>query len=382
MKDVIVSARYPLSQEEWDELRASHEKFVESYYQAVPPTHPDRLAKEAMQLYDLGAGRIEGSALGRRDLQEALTHFFLPLEIPKFWLPFSELAPHLEGVHRRISILDLGAGVGTAGISALLFFARRSGIREAQLVSVDHDRMLGTLAAPILDVARRVCGIQIQETRHVSTVEEYLSKAPSERFDIVIASNLLGEAFPVASPTEATVELFSRLLREKVKKTGFLVVTEPSIKRSSRMLSKALEELQAKGMPTFSPCATGGRCPYLETKEKFCIHSVPVSSGPLVQSVAARANLRSHEVHFSYGVLSPQGLRMALWPETPAEGHFPARVVSFSDRRPHGFAYQLCTSEGSARGIAQRQLPDGSVKGNRILHGTSVLVAKEWFPNS
>lgn len=379
MKDAIVRARAPLCGERTD-LHALHRRFVDAWFQAVPPTHPDRLAKQALLLHDLELGKAEGGLFERRDLLDARTQFVLPLEIPKFWLPLSETVGYLDAVHRRLSVLDLGCGVGAAGAATALFFSHQGAVREVQWTGVESDR---TLAAPfeqLVDVVRGVSGLNLHVNRHSLALEKYLAQHQEERFDLVILPGQLGGFVPPDNSPEPAVEFLAKLLREKVKKSGFLIILEPSIKRSSRFLSTVLGALHAAGTPTFSPCATGGTCPYLATREKFCIHSVPVAAHPLVQSVAARANLRGHEVHFSYGVLSPKGLRLPLWEGTVPDGHVAGRVVSFPDRRPHGFAYQLCSEEGVSLGVAPRLLPDEAGKGNRLTHGTQVLVASDWSP--
>lgn len=379
MKDAIVRARPPFSGE-LPALHTWHRRFVDAWFLAVPPTHPDRLAKQALLLHELELGKAEGGLFERRDVLDARTQFVLPQELPKFWLPVSETAPHLDAVHRRLSILDLGAGVGAAGAATALYFAQQGVVRDIQWVAVEADKTLAPAFEQVVDTVRSVSGLNLHVTRHGIGLEKYLASRQVERFDLVFLPGQLGGFFPPDASPEPAVEFVTKVLREKVKKSGFLILVEPSIKRSSRFLSTVLGALQAAGMPTFAPCGTGGTCPFLATREKFCIHSVPTATHPLVQSVAARANLRSHEVHFSYGVLSPKGLRKSQWEGGAPEGHSTGRVVSFPDRRPHGFAYQLCSEKGVSFGVAPRMLPEDSGKGNRLIHGTEVLVASDWSP--
>ncbi len=72
MKDSIISARSPF-EGVLLELHSWHKRYVEAWFAASPPTHPDRLAKQALLLHDLELGKAQGGTSARRDVLQATT---------------------------------------------------------------------------------------------------------------------------------------------------------------------------------------------------------------------------------------------------------------------------------------------------------------------
>ncbi|GEM_PF-4193381 len=379
MKNIIVSAGWGANPEIQERLLRSYSQFFEALQERLPAGHPDGLAKQAREVCDIGRGLLEGRVVDRRDLLGARAHFFMPLEVPRYWLPLGEILRHLPEGKRPYSVLEIGGGVG-AGVVALGSVMAAQGARlMVEVTSLESDRAAGTVYDISMEVLRRLTGFPTKVERQVGDVTSLLRKVAGERFDLVLVSDMerLFGARDAGSEGGDVTSVVERLLRERVKKTGALLVMEGASKRTSRALSGLLGAMQERGHGTFAPCATGGRCPYMETREKYCLHSVSVPVTPLAQSVGSRANLRVHESHFCYGILTPQGERYVPAGLEAGEGQFLGRVVSFPDRRPHGFAYDVCTGDGVVSVLAPRVLDDGSTKGGRLPHGVWVVVERE-----
>jgi len=190
----------------------------------------------------------------------------------------------------------------------------------------------------------------------------------------VVVVNVLSEAFREESYVEGSLDLVRQLLKRKVKRSGFLVIVEPALKRFARKMAEIGAAFQAGGGCLAAPCLAAAGCPYLLRKDRFCFHAISVPLSPLLQSVSARSELDRHEVNYSYLTFSPEDFEQEL-PEC-GEGTMAGRIVSFPKRVKKGFNYFVCTGEGVIQGFAPRVLPDGNSKGGKLKHGTMVVVGK------
>jgi len=352
------------------DLADLHGAFVDALQRRVPPPAPERLARDAGVVSAIYNSFLDERAAGRPDLSDARLHYFMPTDLAKTWLPFGELAGALELDRRKmISILDLGAGTGTASIGLMLMLSRLGFAGKVSLTLVEPDRTVARLATSALGALRDVCDLRFREVVRGDDVDGFLRARSPERFDLVVMLDVLTEMFPQDAYVTGVGALAGRLLKDKVKRTGFLVLVEPALKRVSQRLSQAGTDHAGSGGAVYGPCPTGGLCPALTRKSAFCFHSASVPMSPLLQSVSARCGLSRHEVNFSYLSISPSG-RM---PPAPASDSW-GRIVSFPRRVKKGFNYHVCTPGGLCVAFAPRFLADGSTRGGRLKHGTIVTL--------
>ena len=368
MRCTIQSASPPLYQGHWTDLADLHRAFVDALQLLVPPPPPERLARDAGVVSAIYNSFLDEQAAGRPDLSDARLHYFMPTDLAKIWLPFGELAGALELPRRKmISILDLGAGTGTASIGLVMLLAKLGFEGKLSLTLVEPDRTVARLAPAALGALKDVCDLRFRESVRGDDVDGFLRARLPERFDLVLMLDVLTEMFPRDDYVAGVGALATRLLKDKVKRTGFLVLVEPALKKVSELLSQVGTEHARSGGAVYGPCPTGGRCPAIERKGGFCFHSAVVPMSPLLQSVSARCGLARHEVNFSYLSISPSG-RMPPAPAFESWG----RIVSFPRRVKKGFNYHVCTPGGLSVAFAPRFLADGSTRGGRLKHGTIV----------
>ena len=238
---------------------------------------------------------------------------------------------------------------------------------KLSLTLVEPDRTVARLAPAALGALKDVCDLRFRESIRGDDVDGFLRARLPERFDLVLMLDVLTEMFPRDDYVAGVGALATRLLKDKVKRTGFLVLVEPALKKVSELLSQVGTEHARSGGTVYGPCPTGGYCPAIERKGGFCFHSAVVPMSPLLQSVSARCGLARHEVNFSYLSISPSG-RMPPAPAFESWG----RIVSFPRRVKKGFNYHVCTPGGLSVAFAPRFLADGSTRGGRLKHGTIV----------
>jgi hypothetical protein len=374
MRPTITAAYPPIEAETYDALRESLHTYLEAFWRRVPPPHPERLATQARRLSEIYNHLSPQTPYGRPELSDARLHFFMPTDIVKPWGPLLELMPSAQLLERnRLSILDLGGGTGTGSVSCALVLAALGFKGHVTFTVVEPDvavnRHLKTTFAALQD-----CGlVAFDTTFDTVTIEDYLTRQRDRsRFDLVLIVNVLSEAFDDEEYVDGASRWFKRLVAERVKSTGFLVVLEPALKRFSRMLSQASDQCRADGLALLAPCQPA-TCPQLARPNGFCFHSMRAPLTPLLQSVSARSGLDRHEVNFAYLTFGT-GKAPLPRPELPP-GEVLGRVVSFPRRVKKGFNYHLCTLDGLLVGYAPRLLNDDTIKGGKLPIGTIVTIA-------
>jgi hypothetical protein len=374
MRPTIKSAKPPITVETYDELRTLHAKFMEVFTRHVPPPHADRLATQAKRLSEVYNQLAPGRPYGRPELADARLHFFMPTDIVKLWGPLLELMATLPLANRKqLSILDLGGGTGTGCVSAALVLAALGFEGRVEFTVVEPDNAVNRHLKKTFEVLQECKFVTFETKVEKLTIEDYLArKSSARRNDLVLIVNVLSEAFPEDEYAAGAARWFKQIVRELTKKSGFLLVIEPALRRFSRLLSEAGDKCRGDGLPLLAPCRPGS-CPHLVKGERFCFHSMRAPLTPLLQSVSARSNLDRHEVNFAYLTFG-HGEEPLTLPE-PGPGEVLGRTVSFPRRVKKGFNYHVCTAEGILVAFAPRILPDGATKGGKLPIGTIVTVA-------
>ncbi len=374
MRPTIKSAIPPISIELYDELRSLHGRFMEVFSRHNPPPHPEPLAKQARKLSEVYNRLAPGRPYGRPELADARLHFFMPTDIVKLWGPLLELFATLPLQGRKhLSILDLGGGTGTGCVSAAMVLSALGFEGRVEFTVVEPDNAVNRHLKKTFAVLRECRFVTFETKVEKLTIEDYLArKSSARRSDLVLIVNVLSEAFPEDEYAAGAARWFKQIVRELTKKSGFLLVIEPALRRFSRLLSEAGDMCRSDGMALLAPCLPGG-CPHLAKGGGFCFHSMRAPLTPLLQSVSARSNLDRHEVNFAYLTFG-SGEEALEIPEA-GPGEVLGRTVSFPRRVKKGFNYHVCTADGLLVAFAPRLLPDGETKGGKLPIGTVVTVA-------
>jgi ribosomal protein RSM22 (predicted rRNA methylase) len=183
---------------------------------------------------------------------------------------------------RPMRVLDLGAGTGAAGAAVRAFYGERDVMVE--IVSVDRVAAPNVVPADLAeaDVPAGVFG----------------------RFDLVVAAHVLNELFVdrapaarIAARARKVRAWCTQLLDDSGEQPGTLILLEPALRETSRMLLEVRDQLVAAGHHVVAPCFWSGPCPALVRERDWCHDTVP-----------AGADRAAHpRVDFSYLVLRNQG---------------------------------------------------------------------------
>src|SRR5512141_3026065 len=213
------------------------------------------------------------------------------------------------------TLLDLGAGPGTASWAAAEAFASLQGF-----ALIDANRALRALA---LDLAAGSARLDDIDYRHGEDRALLAEAAPA---DLVIASYMIGEI------GEAERTALLELMWAKTRDT--LLIVEPGTPTGYGRIIAAREQLIASGAHVAAPCPHDGKCP-LSTPD-WC-HFTQRLPRSRAHKQIKEADVPFEDEKFSYVALT----------RAPVARH-PARVLAQPVVTKVEVTAKLCTAEGLA----------------------------------
>jgi len=157
--------------------------------------------------------------------------------------------------------LDLGAGTGAAGQTVRAFFGARGAAPE--LVSVDRVPGEGTVVAEL----GREDGLP------------WLGP----RFDLIVAAHLLNELkgeLPEDPRAASLARLVSRWMTDQLAPSGVVLLVEPALRETSRLLLAVRDELVESGqVHILAPCLSEAPCPARKNPRDWCHDTAPAPPG-------------------------------------------------------------------------------------------------------
>jgi ribosomal protein RSM22 (predicted rRNA methylase) len=151
-----------------------------------------------------------------------------------------------------LSILDVGAGPGTAVFAASSFFYDR----EVGFVAIEANRR-------ILDTARSL-GRLLPDSHGVEWVAGNVEILPNNHFDIAIAANVLNELGP---------EEQLRACKKLLSTSKILIVIDPALKQTTRSLMALRDQIvDGAHASVVAPCTHQNPCPMLAANQRDWCH--------------------------------------------------------------------------------------------------------------
>jgi ribosomal protein RSM22 (predicted rRNA methylase) len=274
-----------------------------------------RLAQASAQLSrQYQAGDVSSAAIKTDAQRAAYLAVRLPATYAAAWHVFSEvhrLAPQVEVA----SILDLGAGPGTAAYAAAEVFTN---LNHATLLESDGawlamgQRIAQRCSTPVLQNARWIRG----------DISREFTSAPH---DLVVIAYALGELHQN--------EAESLLKRAWNLTSKFLVVVEPGTMRGFGVINAARSFLIASGDRLLAPCPHQGPCPMAASGD-WCHFAQRLERTALHRRLKGGA-LGHEDEKFSYIVASKV--------EAPAAA---ARIVRHPQKHGGHVQLALCAPDG------------------------------------
>ena len=301
------------------------------------------IAADVKELSDYFTKRQEDRPsfyLEKSRLMVAYIAYFLPSNILKVEKPLTELLAHpgiMLGEEGYISVLDLGCGPGTATLgfmNHLLSIPSFPAGTELGLTIVDNTSENLDEASILIKLFWAKCredfeerGISSLKLKQIKTDMEAFNKSGLGRveFDLILASNSLGELWRSEDRIGRRVALLESISTRYLKDDGSMVIIEPALKKSSRELIEVRDSLCRSGtLAVYAPCLGCGECSMLENKKDWCHETFAWTPPPLVSMLDVLTGFDKSELKYSYLVLRKDGLSLS---DCYAEGDI-YRVVS------------------------------------------------------
>lgn len=224
------------------------------------------------------------------------------------------------------SVLDLGAGPGSAGWAAAALF---EGLEL--LTCLERDREFLALGRE-LAAAAPAAALRAAHWRAADLADE----AALEPHDLVVAGFSLGELEPGAA---------RRLLARALAAARLaVVVVEPGTPVGSSRLRGLRDLALAQGARTLAPCPHDRACPLVAPD--WCHFAARVERRALHRRLKG-GQLGHEDEKFSYVALAPPG--------APSAGVAPARVLRHPLVQPGRIALELCTQGGLQRRVLRKR---------------------------
>ena len=375
--------RLPASETLKEALKGAYHQFLDAWFEVEDHPAPSAqvLVDAVRRLTEIYTERRGENPFKNKRLLQARLYFFMPTDIPKAWLPVAEfLVRRPELLERKtLRVLDLGAGVGTGALGALMVLSALGWEGTVELTAVEPDATLRSPLLRALDAAEEALGIPVEVSHRARDIHAWLdegAKGPKQSrspglFDLVLAVNVLTEALDPLRYAIEGQDLVQRLGRH-LARGGAIFFVEPALREHARRLSLLRDRLHAAGVPIFGPCLAEGPCPETQREDGYCFHTIKVPLNGYLQKLGDLAGLRRHEVNFHYLTIAPGD-------DGPA-GHVPAdlagphaRTISFGAKDRMGYQFHCCHGSGLLRASLDRWSDTGAeekTRTKRLPHGT------------
>lgn len=286
---------------------------------------------------------LPGAYLKDPGLRKAYLLYFLPANLLKIHLPLEELSLHPKDIFgkKRLRVLDIGSGPGTAVLGALAFFAKRKTGPFLEFTAVDHVAENLREAKALFHEHQAECGVHAS-LRTVKSGMEGIAAHLEGEYDIIIFSNVLNELFhgdPGRIPKRTG--LLNDVLDRRLGPDGSAVIIEPALRETSRELLEVGCRLAGEGFMFYAPCPPAGLCAVLANPRDWYHEEVPWDPPLLIREIDKRIGLRKDALKFAYLVLRKDGLSLA-----DVHGRNSFRVVSEPLVSKGKLEFYLCGAAG------------------------------------
>jgi ribosomal protein RSM22 (predicted rRNA methylase) len=211
---------------------------------------------------------------------------------------------------RPRSVLDLGSGPGPLAFAALDAGASEVTAADRSKPALALARALAAEAGEALatrewDPTRKGAGL------------------PEGTYDLVTMGHVLNELYGAGDEAVKPRAALLEQVLGQVRRGGSLLVMEPALRETSRLLLKVRDVLVERGYALRAPCLYRGACPALVKESDWCHAERNWQMPRVVEELARAAGLHKEALKMSYLVVAPKG---EGWPQPRPERLF--RIVS------------------------------------------------------
>jgi ribosomal protein RSM22 (predicted rRNA methylase) len=266
------------------------------------------------RLFTQGRGELSARYLDDPALAAGYGAYFLPVNFAKIQMLLNEL-PKAWADKPRLSVLDVGAGPGTASLAVRDWLSIHNPSRTTPLhvTAIDHSgaalaelSRLWSLYGRQTDRDRLL--ISTEQLEQLPQIEASSAGAGQAPFDLIIVANSLNELFHDSVDwLERRAGFLARLL-STLRPDGTLMILEPALRSTARALHQVRDRLLEQGLcGVFSPCLHEGPCPALVKAEDWCHEERAWEAPPWIAELDQELHFIKDALKFSYLLLRKDG---------------------------------------------------------------------------
>lgn len=256
----------------------------------------------------------ERAALQRESsFRAARLRFFLPRDLPKIEPVVHEVWRKIGPPKTTLRVLDLGAGYGTTSLGVVRAWLRQqtpgadqsilsetvSETGSQAVIEIDAwDRDAFALKAfsALADEVAATLGVTLRVSTHQGDFVPARTLI-SGQYDLVLFGLSLNELGFEAERAESFLHQWMR----QVKPDGALIVIEPGLRETSRVMQDVAQRLQSsERIRILGPCPKAPTCPLLTRPRDWCHQDLDLPLPEPLETVAKQAGLRYSGLSFSY----------------------------------------------------------------------------------
>lgn len=274
---------------------------------------PRRVA-DLSHLFTKGRASLGTPYLNQPALTAAYLAYFLPVNFAKVQLLLDELPQ--DWAQTAPSVLDVGAGVGTASLAVGDWLRRQTAPTSASLhvTALDHSQSALQEAVRLwMLYCRRTGADRFSLVTSVRGIEGLAATKGSETldgapYDLILVANCLNElCLAFSEPEEARALLLERLLG-MLKPAGALVVLEPALRSTARALHRTRDLLlERRACTVYSPCLHERACPALVKEDDWCHEERAWDPPAWIEELDRELGFVKDALKFSYVILRKDG---------------------------------------------------------------------------
>lgn len=279
--------------------------------------------EELSHLFTLERDQLSGSYLEDDALRLAYLSYYLPVNVAKIQSLLDELLPDIFEAsvpERPLTVLDVGAGPGTAALGVLDWLTTTfgPGKKRVEVVAVEKSPLALRDSQGLWEAyeklspvpGSRLTSLRVDLQRNAQL--GMVAKTADRPFDLIVLANCLNELFRgVRDPMKARVK-FLRTLLDQLEEHGTLMILEPALRGVSRHLHEVRDRLLAERACTvYSPCLHECPCPALVNRDDWCHEDRPWAPPPWVARLDRLVGFRKDSLKFSYVLLRKDGRAVA-----------------------------------------------------------------------
>lgn len=275
------------------ERRFSLDLTVPKLNSLKPISQTIRLLSERLTRKKFRSDFIESGYLNNPIFRQAYLMYFTTCNFLKIHYPLEEIARSVFFKNKKkLKLLDLGSGTGTLIYGAAFWCAQNYPDTKIEFTAMDQS------AESLKEFEIDFRSFDFPHALHCRTHDMERAFEFEERYDLIVGANFLNEL-----SDDGRENILGNLERH-LAHDGFVVLIEPALLETSRVLLKFRDRAVGQGWSVYAPCFTQKMCPALMNDNDWCHHDWPWERPKFIELIDELIGNIKKSLKFSYIVLT------------------------------------------------------------------------------